>query len=47
VGKDQKTLWEDNTAIAAPSHFGATSDIADRIVKDLLKAISKEAKSKE
>jgi hypothetical protein len=46
VSKDQETLWADDASIAAPSHFGATSSMADRIVKDLLKAISKEAKSR-
>lgn len=46
VGKDQKIIWTDDPSIRAPSHFGATSAAANRIVKDLLKAISKDAKSK-
>jgi hypothetical protein len=46
IGKDQNILWADDPSIGAPSHFTATSSLADRIVKDLLKAISKEAKTK-
>jgi hypothetical protein len=45
VTKDQKILWADDTSNGAFSR-SASSSLADRIVKDLLKAISKEAKSK-
>jgi hypothetical protein len=46
VGRDQKNLWTDDPSIAAASHFTLTSTLAERIVKDLVKAISKAAKTK-
>jgi Lipopolysaccharide-assembly len=45
VSKDQKILWADDTSNGAFSR-SASSSLADRIVKNLLKAISKEAKPK-
>jgi hypothetical protein len=45
VSKDQKILWADDTSNGAFSR-SASSSLADRIVKDLVKAISKEAKPK-
>jgi len=41
TGKDQTILWDEDTSSGAASHFTATSNLADRIVKDLLKAIPK------
>jgi hypothetical protein len=46
VSKDQTVLWMDDPSTGAASHFTATSNLAERIVKDLLKATSKEAKTK-
>jgi len=43
VGKNQKILWADVTSNGAFSR-SASSGLADRIVKNLLKGISKEAK---
>jgi hypothetical protein len=45
IGKDRKILWADDTSNGALSR-SASSSLADRIVKDLLKAISKEEKAK-
>jgi hypothetical protein len=41
TGKDQTVLWDEDASSGAASHFTATSNLADRIVKDLLKAIPK------
>jgi hypothetical protein len=46
IGKDQTILWMDDFSTGAASHFTATSNLAERIVKDLLKATSKDAKTK-
>jgi len=40
IGRDQKILWMEDTSVGAASHFEATSDLAERIVKDLRKAVS-------
>lgn len=38
VAKDQTVLWRDDPSTGAASHFTLTSNLAERIVKDLLKA---------
>lgn len=45
-GKDQSVLWMDDPSTGAASHFTATSNLAERIVKDLLKATAADAKTK-
>ncbi len=45
IGKDDKILWADDNSSGAFSR-SASSSLADRIVKDILKEISKEEKSK-
>ena len=45
VGKDQKILWADD-ASGRGSSARASSGLADKIVKDLLKDVSKKEKSK-
>jgi hypothetical protein len=46
IGKDQTILWTDDPSTGAASHFTVTSNLAERIVKDLLKATSTNAKTK-
>ena len=46
VSKDQTVLWTDGPSTGAASHFTATSNLAERIVKDLLKATAADAKTK-
>ena len=46
VSKDQTVLWMDDPSTGAASHFTATSNLAERIVKDLLKATAADSKTK-